>query len=416
MLTSLRESEAKLVDVVSGLSDEAQSWRGVFFKFNDLLEQYQSEYQIQIAVNLLSDLLSAHQGGVYVCEDKSIILLCKNVTRSKLEKAIFQLRYLFMDDPLAYNANGDENPNFCRTFDLGIEFAELYQLCKKKYSQSNYGEHKESYAGGQQVAPSPNDSQLLKEVHGKKSFTPTRLAHVEHDLYKADLSRVFRRQPVCAVNTAMNIRKVFDEYYIHISHLRQMLHSDADFFSNRWLFKYLTLLLDERMLDLLMLTPMRYFDLPLSLNFNIETLLSKRFLEFDSLIKPLIKVPVVVEIQVGDVFDDIAAFVAARNLLGKMGYKICLDGVTGFSMVQIDREKLGIDLVKLQWNADLEVDANKVENRPLKRAIEQCGQGRVILCRCDSNLAVNYGQAMGISLFQGRYLDRMLNPGEKVEN
>jgi hypothetical protein len=40
----------------------------------------------------------------------------------------------------------------------------------------------------------------------------------------------------------------------------------------------------------------------------------------------------------------------------------------------------------------------------------------VILSRCDSRQSVSYGQALGISLFQGRYLDRMINPQQKVEN
>jgi EAL domain-containing protein (putative c-di-GMP-specific phosphodiesterase class I) len=195
-----------------------------------------------------------------------------------------------------------------------------------------------------------------------------------------------------------------------------MLHTETDLFSNRWLFKYLTQILDERMLDMLMLTPMRYFDIPLSLNFNIETILSKKFIDFDTNMKLIIKVPVVVEVQIGDAFCDIAGFTAARNILERLGYKLCLDGVTGFSMMQIDREKLGVDLIKLQWNADLEGDANKVENRPLKRAIENAGSGRVILCRCDTRQAVSYGQAMGVNLFQGRYIDRIINPHQKVEN
>jgi len=156
--------------------------------------------------------------------------------------------------------------------------------------------------------------------------------------------------------------------------------------------------------------------MPLSLNFNIETILSKKFIEFDATIKPIIKVPVVVEVQIGDVFSDIAGFTAARNILERLGYKICLDGVTGFSMLHIDRERLGVDLIKLQWNADIEGDANKVENRPLKRSIETAGNGRIILCRCDTRQAVSYGQAMGINLFQGRYIDRIVNPNQKVEN
>lgn len=410
MLTTARDSETKLVDVVNTIADEDPgSWRAVAFHFEQLLEQYKSDYQIQIAVNLLHDLMSEYAGGVYLCEDRSIILLSQNVTRIRLEKAIFQLRYLFMDDPLAYYPNGDENPIFCRIYDLGVEFAEFYQLCRRKQMKSSSDK-----TSGQ---PSKKDNHTGGDDHPELApFTPTLLARIEYDLQKADLNRVLRSQPVCAVTADMQYRKVFDEYYIHIAHLRQILRSDADLLSNRHLFHYLTSILDLRMLDLLTMTSMRYFELPVSLNFNIETILSKRFVEFDSAIKPLIKVPVVVEIQVGDAFSDIAGFVAARNILERLGYKVCLDGVTVFSISQINRLRLGVDLVKLQWNADLEADANKIENRPLRRAVEDCGSGRVILCRCDSRHSVSYGQAMGINLFQGRYLDRMVNPQQKVEN
>lgn len=415
MLTTTRDAESKLIDTLNSLVDEAGSWRGVHFRFEQLLDQYRSEYQVQIAVNLVNDLLAAHQGGIFVCWDKCIILLCRHVTRPQLEKAIFQLRYLFMDDPLAYDAAGDENPQFCRVYDLGIEYAEFYQFCKRKLAQSKRSAPEEKGASPAEAEEMP----LALRPAGPASataFTPTRLAHVEHDLNKADLSRVFRRQPVCAVTQDFNARRVFEEYYIHIAHLRQMLHMDTDFLSNRFLFKYLTLILDERMLDLLTLTPARYIDAPLSLNFNLETILSRKFIEFDSSIRPMVKVPIVVEIHIGDVFGDMPAFVAARNILRGLGYKICIDGVTSLSMQQIGREQLGIDLAKLQWNADLESDANRIENRPLLRAIESFGQSRVILSRCDTRQAVSYGLAMGVTLFQGRFLDRLVNPHQKVEN
>ncbi len=409
MFTVTKETELKLVDTVGGINNEAASWRAVYFRFDQLLEQYRSDYQIQIAVNLLNDLLVVHQGGVFVCFDRTIILLCRNITKGQLDKAIFQLRYLFMDDPLAYDAGGDENPEFCRIYDLGVEYAEFYQFCRKKLSQNTrveqLAENAQRTVAGE-----------LPPQNAARSFTPTRLAHVEHDLNKADLSRVFRRQPVCAVTAEYDVRKIFDEYYIHISHLRQMLRMEADFFSNRWLFRYLTQLLDDRMLDMLIMSPARYFETPVSLNFNIETILSRKFREFDSVIKPLVKVPLVVEVQIGDVFSDIAGFVTARNLLQKLGYKVCIDGLTTLGITHIDRERLGFDLAKLQWNADIETDMGAEENYSVMRAVKNCGPNRVILCRCDTRQAVAYGQAMGINLFQGRFLDRIINPNQKVEN
>jgi hypothetical protein len=73
MLTITKDAEVKLVDTVSGISGETSNWRAVYFHFDLLMEQYSSEYQIQIAVNLLGDLLSAHQGGVFLCYDHTII-------------------------------------------------------------------------------------------------------------------------------------------------------------------------------------------------------------------------------------------------------------------------------------------------------------------------------------------------------
>jgi len=123
-----------------------------------------------------------------------------------------------------------------------------------------------------------------------------------------------------------------------------------------------------------------------------------------------------VELQISDVFEDMRAFAIARNSIQKLGYRVCLDGVTDMSFTQVDRERLGFDLVKLQWNADIPSDLQTKENKRISDAVKACGSNRVILTRCDNRKAVDYGQALGISLFQGRYLDKLMNPLAKVEN
>ena len=87
-----------------------QGWQAVAFHFSKLLEHYRSEYQIKIATNLMNDLLGDRDGAIYLCEDSTIYVMVKNFPKSLTEKMIFQLRYLFMDDPLSYTAEGDENP------------------------------------------------------------------------------------------------------------------------------------------------------------------------------------------------------------------------------------------------------------------------------------------------------------------
>src|SRR5690606_28367568 len=123
---------------------------------------------------------------------------------------------------------------------------------------------------------------------------------------------------------------------------------------------------------------------PLSLNFNVDTLLGDSFTLFDAGLKPAVKVSIVIELQIADVFGDMQAFKVAKETVQRLGYRICLDGVTNLSFMHMDRERLGFDLVKLQWNPEMEADARSRESQLLREAIQKCGANRIILCRCDS--------------------------------
>ena len=61
-----------------------------------------------------------------------------------------------------------------------------------------------------------------------------------------------------------------------------------------------------------------------------------------------------------------------------MGYRICLDGLTTASFLNINREKLGLDLVKVQWNADIQSDVTSPDNLALHEAVKATGTNRVI--------------------------------------
>ena len=407
MFTATKDAEIKLRDLTENIEHEANQWRALHFHFSQLQEHYRSNYQIKIAVNLIMDLLRDNQGGIFVMEDFTLIVAAKSVSKSQIEKVIFQLRYLFADDPLAYGIEGEENPAFCDVFDLSQQYAEFSVLVNACMNRK---------IRGQQQVRDQRTTEDMPASAVDTGFTPHMLASIEKSLEKADLSHVLRRQPICAAVPDMTVRQVYDEFYINIQHLRQMLGTEANLLGNRCLFKYLTQVLDLRMLDMIRRGVGRYLEKPISLNLNIDTLMSESFTEFDAAIKPASKVSIVIEIQLEDVFGDMAAFMVARDMVQKMGYRICLDGLTPLTFSQIDRKKLGFDLVKLLWNADMESELTSPENIELSEVIRRCGANRVILCRCDTREAVDYGQALGISLFQGRFLDQLIDPASKIEN
>ncbi len=415
MIIVQKSAELKLMELLGIIRDPA-GWQAVHFHLSDLLEQYKSEYQFKIAINLIHDLLKGYEGGIYQMVDNSIIVVCGELDKNILSKLIFQLRYLYMDDPLSYFEDGGENPGFCTTYDLRSQWQEFMDMCgrrmallvRKNSAPERIERETASHDALEQAERAKNPVQ--------KGFNVLRMVNVERDLARADMQRVMRRQPVCVVSPAFSVRRVFDEMYINIAHLRQMLKMEVDLLGNRWLFKYLTQLLDVRMLELIKQNMSRYLESPMSLNLNVETLISGKFAEFDALLKPSAKVSIVIEVPVVDVFADINAFHMARRDVQRLGYRVCLDGLSTESFLMIDREKLGVDLVKVQWNADIEADLDSRENKEIIKAVNSFGSNRVILCRCDTREAVQYGQALGISLFQGRYIDSILTPNAKVEN
>lgn len=421
-----RDAEVKLVEALSDVQERADGWIVVCFAFSRLQDHSKNDHQIKIAVNLVQDIVGGHEATLFQCDDATLFLLVSGASKALIDKTIFQLRYLFMDDPLAYDPDGEENRDFARVYDLSRSFSDLMEISKARLTRRIKGAGSVAQAGGSdasdktlrnELKPLPGKEKEPKEAAGQsKMLNGASLARIERDLANADLSRVLRRQPICAAVPDTMVRRVFDELYINIAHLRKILGTDVDLLSNRWLFKYLTQILDDRVLSLLERSPTRYLDNPISLNLNVHTLLSDEFTAFDASIKPAVKFSIVIEIQLADVFNDMAAFLAAKTYVQKLGYRVCLDGVTDLSFTQINRKKLGFDLIKLQWNADIHTDVNSEANRELNAAIKECGANRVILTRCDNRSAIDYGQAMGISLFQGRYLDSLINPKSTVEN
>ena len=421
-----KSAEVKLLETLNDIQ-EPFGWFGIHFHLSDLLEQYKSEYQIKIAINLIHDLLKSYMGGIFLLNDQSIIVLAYQLEKAVQNKLVFQLRYLYMDDPLAYTESGQENADFCTVYDLEHNWQEFFDLCTRRMTMSGRRATVAAQARTDKMSTPYPVRQLEKRPVIEQQqhdvvpmpvpgLSVSRLASIERDLRHADLTNVIRRQPVCTALPNAQVRKVFDELYINIAHLRQMLKADVDFLSNRWLFKYLTHVLDERVIDLISHNPNQYIANPISLNLNVETLLSSWFAEFDAKLRPAAKVSIVMEIPIVDVFADMAAFVYARKEVQKLGYRVCLDGLTTLSFESVDREKLGVDLIKVQWNAEAASDLATKENREFVEAVKKTGSNRVILCRCDNQQAVQYGQAMGISLFQGRYLDSLINPTSGVRN
>jgi len=142
-------------------------------------------------------------------------------------------------------------------------------------------------------------------------------------------------------------------------------------------------------------------------NFNVNTLLSERFITFDRRLRAATRCTVIFELQVLDILADLRAYYFARDFVRERGYRICLDGVTDMMLPSIDLDRFGVDFLKIMWNEDTLGNARPERLAELRDSVHHLGRGRTILARCDSQDAIGIGHSLGINLFQGRHIDEL---------
>jgi c-di-GMP-related signal transduction protein len=161
---------------------------------------------------------------------------------------------------------------------------------------------------------------------------------------------------------------------------------------------------DNKLLDVIKSDIPRYIQGSSNLNLNIETILSEDFLEFHKMVKSLGNISMVIDINLADIFLDLASFNYANGFLKELGYKTCLDGIDDYSFINIDRRSLDFDLIKLTWNSDNE---NQIDLLTMKDFVQKCNPNRIILTNCDEQEAIHYGHNLGLFLFQGWFLEKL---------
>ncbi len=391
--------EQALLDYARRLDKFRAGRRAIHVHLSRLRPYNRRRHHLRIAASAFEPLLQVQDGALFRLFNGDMVLVCKNASVAKLDECVLRLRYLFSEDPLL---TGREEPGqeFCNWYDLENSYPAFVTLAEQiveARARADAAEESRREADQEkqpEVPPVPLD--------------PPHLAAIIKAIAQADLSSVLRRQPICAVANDAKPAPIFHEIYVSVEDLRQNLLPSHDILSNRWLFQELTRHLDARMLAMLTHKDDRSLDQAFSINLNVETVLSPEFIEFDKALNSVAHRTIVVELQLLDVFGDIGSFIFARDFLRGRGYKICLDGTTHVSLPFVDREKLGFDLIKLQWSSDLADQTNGARSDALREAIALQSPERLILSRSDSETALEFGRALGITLFQGYHIDHLL--------
>lgn len=234
------------------------------------------------------------------------------------------------------------------------------------------------------------------------------LDRLQSGLSRADLSNHVRHQPICALVGDAPPQPVYSEYYVSIPDLRENIAPSINLTANRWLFQHFTETLDQRVLSWLIQEGSRLVRSGFAININIDTILSEHFLRFEKVLAAGVHGTSVLEVRAEDIFSDLEAFAFARDFVHQRGYRLCLDFMTPELLALLNRERMGIDLVKLFWHSSLPARMQSGVGARIAERIRRGENGHIILARCDDPAAIEFGASLGISMYQGRRIDALL--------
>lgn len=396
--------ETQLLAYVKRLERNYYDWRAVHLHLSQLKAQNRRDYQLRVAASEFDGLLRQFNSELFQLSNGDIVFLWHAGTFADVDPVVLRLRYLFSDDPLANATNSatdhedilleprGEAPQagkFCSWFELEREYDSLCfrldELMESLQTATGQG-------GSRTEAP----------------LDPGRLAQLEASLTTIDLSGLSRRQSVCAVLAQAGPQPLFSEIYVAIRELANALVPGTDLTADTWLFQRLAQSLDRRLLTCLARHELSAPQGAISVNLRLATLLSPEFLKFHNEFRRQTASPVIIELQLIDIFAELGAYLFIREFVRDRGYLVCIDGLHHLHLPLIDRKRLGADLIKVIWSPDLLDGLNEERREELRVAIKRAGVDRVILCRCDTADAIRWGHSFGIRLFQGHFIDSRL--------
>lgn len=394
--------EARFLDDLKSLDPSARDKGVIRLHLSRLAPENRDKENLRNAETVFDELARTRSAWLYRLRNSDLMVVFENGETGTAERAVIKLLKLWERDPLMQKFKNDARKNRISSwFDMRTDYDKLLTFAMRQAATSGGAPRKtlpELVAARELMRNSPERGTPL---------TPTELGRAEDALARVDLSSFTRRQPVCAFVEDGKPEIVFTEVFVSIADLRETLMPRTDLTINPWLFQRFTQTLDRRVMAQIA----RREDRTLvrdgfSINVNVSTVLSEEFLSFDDDFAPSTQ-DVVLEMRLEDMFADPGSFAFARDFVTERGYRVCIDGLSLSTFPFADPNRLGVAYAKLNWAQEMAGYVGTDAGKSLKDMIRERKKGRTILARCDSESAVKVGQQLGITLFQGRYVDSL---------
>jgi EAL domain-containing protein (putative c-di-GMP-specific phosphodiesterase class I) len=348
-------------------------------------------HHARIAMALLEDGASRHGGHVFSMRNGDLVMLCAapgQAAQAPLLALQAALSSLFGADAPA----GQRLTTIWRLADQGDAF--------------------KAYIAGRLAEPPP-----AGQGEAEDAYTEGAVQALDTLLSAGNVSDLLAQQTAVQIRGAAGLplagrlAPLFRELTFSHAALTQR-HPTAAALADPFLFRHFAARLDARMLEHVqadleaggrLTRPAVRLNLPINLNMTLESIVSPAFARLLQMAQ-LHHLPVGVEVSLMEAGADPALMEYARMLLARAGFMLLLDGVDHIALAMTYPAGLQPDFVKLIWSPRL-MDSPDNAVAAIDAAIRRLGPERIILQRAEGEDALAWGQAHGITRFQGYFID-----------
>lgn len=375
--------ETLLVDTLDRMRRNPEGRKVVHLRLSQLLPQNRTVVRIKIVTRMFRTLESGRQVQIFSLTNDDLMMIVNGGAQRDVNNIIHRIRKLFEGDPLTLD-DDDGNDRFIAWFDLTLDAAMAIHTAQQLRQEAQ--------------------STVTAPVQQLPPLTPAALDDVHKKLAFLNVVPFIRDQVALRIDKTTKEASIeFYEFFLSVADIQRTVAPNLNLFGDRSLFQDLSRTMDLRMLDIVLRSPQAREAPAISLNLNLETILTPGFASFLQRLGENQKV--IVEVQSVDVLTNFGMYLDVQGALNAMGHAVLIDGLTTTALSMLDVAQMKPNYAKIIWAPELLDMMDPATNQSAAFIVDGIGADKVILSRCDSANALSWGLKTGISVFQGHFLD-----------
>lgn len=223
----------------------------------------------------------------------------------------------------------------------------------------------------------------------------------------AQFKKIFIQDQMMAdIKPGQPPKELMREYFIRMDALKKHVFPNVELRGMGNLFNQLTITLDRVLISAFdEINPDRH---ACSINLNVESVFTKAFEEFIGKKEGSSLANIVFEFRQENILQQFDEFELAADLITSRGGVVAVDAIFPETVGLVNLHRLHATFAKIFWRPGAEetLAAHRDEIKKMQ------DEGMIfIIARLDDEAGIQIGQDLGITVFQGFYIDRLLAEG-----